>query len=219
MRNTILIFIVVVIMLILGYGTLYSTGVTQGEFQAGVHYRELENPERRRPGAPIEVREFFSYACIHCKNFDPKLDEWAAGLPEGVALERTPVAFSPAWSLLAQAYLTLDYLDALDPNHARIFRQIHDRQTQFLSTAQLADFVDGHGVSSAEFLRAFDSPAVRRALGEADAAQRTFGITSVPTLTVAGKYTVSMDHGTKVALEIVDHLVAREQAVESEGAD
>ncbi|MCZ6619274.1 MAG: hypothetical protein O7E57_14205, partial [Gammaproteobacteria bacterium] len=60
-RTTIFAFAVVVVVLIIGYGTLYSTGITEGEFVAGEHYRLIENPPRRRPGEAIKVTEFFSY--------------------------------------------------------------------------------------------------------------------------------------------------------------
>lgn len=212
LRNTILIVVAVVVVVVIGYGTLYSTGVTTGEFRQGEHYRVLENAERHRAGAPVEVREFFSYGCIHCKNFDPLIEEWRANLPAGVEFTRTPVVFSPAWTLLAQAYLTLDYLGILEQNHTRLFSQIHDRHIQFLSADQLAEFVDGHGASKEEFLRAFNSPEVRRKLREADMAQRNMQISSVPTLVVDDRYVVNMDSGRKTALEIVDYLIGLEQS-------
>jgi thiol:disulfide interchange protein DsbA len=211
-RNTILIFVVVVVVAVLGYGTFYSTGITQGEFLEGEHYRVVDAAERRRPGADITVTEFFSYGCVHCKNFDPMVEEWKASLPEGVTFSRSPVAFSPVWTLLAQAYLTFDYLDIMDQNHTRLFNRIHDRATQFLSAEQIADFVDGNGASKEEFLRAFNSPEVRRQLREADAAQRRIQINSVPTLVVADRYVINMDNGRKVALEIAEYLIAREKA-------
>jgi len=209
-RNSILIFVGVVVILVLGYGTLYSTGVTEGEFVAGEHYRVLEDARPTRPGEPLEVTEFFSYGCIHCRNFDPLIDQWLPTLPEGVTFKRTPVAFSPTWTLLAQTYLTLEYLNVLEQNHTRLFTQIHDRGIQFLSVEQIADFIDGNGVSKEEFLRAFNSPEVRRAVREADIAQRNIQITSVPTLVVADRYVINMDNGRKVALEIADQLINEE---------
>jgi thiol:disulfide interchange protein DsbA len=215
-RNTILIFVCIVVAAVLGYGTIYSTGVTQGQFLEGEHYRVVDAAERRRPGADITVTEFFSYGCVHCKNFDPMVEEWKASLPEGVTFDRSPVAFSPVWTLLAQTYLTLDYLDILDQNHTRLFRRIHDRATQFLSAEQIADFVDGNGASKEEFLQAFNSPEVRRQLREADVAQRRIQINSVPTLVVADRYVINMDNGRKVALEIAEYLIAREKAEEAD---
>ena len=217
-RRIILIGLGVLVLVVLGYGTLYSTGVTQGEFVAREHYRILENFERRRPGESIEVLEFFSYACIHCRNFDPLVNAWQESLPEGVTFSRSPVAFDAFQALLARTYLTLDYLDILDANQERIFSQIHDRQIQFRSPEQIAGFIDGHGASSEEFLRAFNSPQVRGALRETEIAQRDLEIRTIPTLIVAGKYLVDMGHGRKVALEITDYLIELEMSGEANAA-
>jgi len=211
-RNTIIGVVAAIVILVLGYGTLYSTGVTEGEYQAGTHYEIIEGAKGRRPGEPIQVREFFSYGCIHCKNFDPLIEDWQEDLPDGVEFTRTPVAFSPVWSLLGRTYVALDELDALAQNHGRLFRAIHDNGRQFLSPEMIADFVDGYGVSREAFLREFDSPAVRSRMRQAERDQTELGIRAVPTLVVDDKYRVGMDVGRKVALDVVDHIIAMERS-------
>ena len=89
---------------------------------------------------------------------------------------------------------------------------MHDRGIQFQSLDQIAEFVDGRGVTKEEFIAAFNSPEVRRAMREADVAQRTIPIMSVPTLIVAERYEINMDSGRKAALAIADHLIAEELA-------
>ena len=79
-RNTIIGFITVVAIAILGFGTYVSTDLADGKIVANEDYRVLDNPRPRRAEDPIEVVEFFSYGCVHCKNFDPMVDEWAAEL-------------------------------------------------------------------------------------------------------------------------------------------
>ena len=196
--------------LVVGYGLIYTTGATQGEFVAGEHYEVIETAERRRPGAKVEVVEYFSYACVHCKNFDPMIHDWLQTKPENVEFTRVPVTFSPQWVLLAQTYYTLVALDILDQNHDRIFRRIHNTGRMFGSSEDVADFVDGNGATAAEFLEAWDGPEVRRLLREGEAAQREVIVRAVPALAVNGAYLVSMDVGRKVALEVVDHLIAVE---------
>ncbi len=213
-RNAIIGVVVAIVILVLGYGTLYSTGVTEGEYQAGTHYDVIEGAKGRRPGAPIQVREFFSYGCVHCRNFDPLIEAWQAKLPEDVEFQRTPAAFSPVWALLGQAYITLDEAGALERNHDRMFRAIHDNGRQFLSAEMIADYVDGNGISRAEFLRVFDSPAVRSRVRQAEREQRDLGISAVPTLVVDGKYRIGMQVGRKTALDVVDHIIALERAAE-----
>jgi predicted DsbA family dithiol-disulfide isomerase len=71
----------------------------------------------------------------------------------------------------------------------------------------LGDFVDGKGVTKAEFLRAFNSPSVRRALAQFDAASRSLQINSVPSLVVDDRYRVNMDVGRKQSLEVARYLL------------
>lgn len=211
-RNTILAFVVMVAILVIGYGTLYTTGVTEDDMVEGDDYRVIEDAPPRRPGEPLRVQEFFSYGCVHCRNFDPMIEEWREALPDGVEFARTPVVFSPVWILLAQTYYTLEALDALDENHARLFRAIHDNGRQFLSPDMIADFVDGNGVTREDFLRTFNSPSIRRKIAQSERDQRELQIASVPTLVVAGRYVIGMEVGRKRVLEIADQLLARELA-------
>jgi len=211
-RNLIIAGAAIVALLVVGYGLLYTSGVTQGEFVEGEHYTVLSDAPPRRPGSPVVVQEFFSYGCIHCRNFDPLVQEWLEKLPEGVRFERVPVAFSPDWLLLGQTYYALDVLGIVPENHERIFARIHDRRDMFHSAEDVAAFVDGHGTTADEFLATLNGPEVRKRMRDADSAQRRVGLTAVPTLVVDGRYVVTMNVGRKVALEVVDYLIAREEA-------
>jgi len=204
--------------IVIGYGLVYTTGATQGEFVAGEHYQLIETAERRRPGANVEVVEFFSYACVHCKNFDPLIGEWLETKPDNVDFTRVPVTFSPQWILLAQAYYTLAALDILEENHDRVFRRIHNTRRMFDDAESFAEFIDGNGATAAEVMAAWNGAEVRQMLREGEALQRQIVISAVPTLVVNGRYLVSMDVGRKVALEVVDHLIALEQGGTPGGA-
>jgi thiol:disulfide interchange protein DsbA len=210
-RNLIIGVVVLLAATVIGYGLLYTTGATQGEFVAGEHYQLIDTAERRRPGANVEVVEFFSYACVHCKNFDPLISEWLQTKPDNVDFARVPVTFSPQWILLAQAYYTLVALDILEENHDRVFRRIHNTRRMFDGAESFAEFIDGNGATAAEVMAAWNGAEVRQMLREGEALQRQIVISAVPTLVVNGRYLVSMDVGRKVALEVVDHLIALEQ--------
>ena len=212
-RNTIVAFITLVAILVIAYGTMYSTGVTEGDIAEDSHYQIIEGAEVPASG-PVQVDEYFSYMCIHCRNFDPHIEEWRDAQSSDVAFNRRPVSFSPVWALMAQTYVTLVRLDALDANHERLFRAIHDQGKQFLSPDMVADYVTG--VDRAEFLREFNSPTVRREIARIDNDRALLGVTSVPALVVAGKYVVNMDVGRKQSLDVVDHLIAKVLAERAE---
>jgi thiol:disulfide interchange protein DsbA len=203
-------FLAVIGVALLLYATLYTTGLTEGEFTAGEHYAPLKDPVAGDTSGTIEVIEFFSYGCIHCYNFDPQIEDWKDDLPENVRFRRQPVSFSPQWALLGQAYFTLDDLGVLEGNHSRLFRAIHDQGKQFLSVEELADFVDGKGTTRDDFTRAFNSSAVRRFAGQMERMQMRYEVQAVPTIVVAGKYVIQSDVPRKIALDVVDHLIAKE---------
>lgn len=213
-RNLILGFTSLLIAAILSYGlyTVYFAGApTDGEFAAGTHFDIIENPLPRRPTEPISVYEFFSYGCVHCKNFDPLIDAWKETLPEDVVFERKPASFNPIWEMLGRTYYTLIELDTLDRNHQRLFRAIHDNGRQFLSAQMLADFCTDSDADSAEFLEIFNSAGVRRQMTAAAEEMRALGVNAVPTLVVAGKYAVRREVGRAQSLDVVNYLLELER--------
>ena len=213
-RNGIIAFVVLIVVVVGGYGLFRSTAVdVSGEFIEGTHYKVIEGSAPVPAVGPIRVTEFFSYGCIHCRNFDPFVDDWLKSAPKDVLFERNPVAFSPQWELLAQGYYALQETNALAENHERIFKAIHDNGKQFLTADMIADFVNGHGVTRDAFLAAFNSPANARAVADASRRERSSRVNSVPLLTVADHYVINMDTvPRKKAFDAVDFLIAKIRA-------
>lgn len=222
-RNTIIIACALVVGVVVGYGVLYSTGVTDtlgtDGYSEGEHYELIEGAEPRRPGTPVVIAEYFSYGCIHCKNFDPLIKDFQPTLRADARLDQVPVTFNPSWALLARAHLALAAIDGLESNHERMFNAIHNSGRQFTTAEQIADFVNGKdGVTKASFMDAYNSSAVKRKLSKIDAAGRKVGVTSVPSLVVDGRYRINMSVGRKQSLEVARHLVDKILASETDNA-
>ena len=212
LRNGVIGFAVLVAAVVAGYGLLYSSGATDsGEIVEGEHYRVIDDPMRRRPGAPIVVTEFFSYGCIHCRNFEPLVAGWQRDLPDDVRFERAPVSFNAAWALLAQAYFALEAAGGLEANHERFFRAIHDNGRQFLSGTTSPTLSPAAGWSARRSWMPSIRPRCARRQAERNALARRFEIAGTPTMVVAGRYAVTMDAGRRQALKTVDHLIGLER--------
>ena len=69
----------------------------QEQLAEGKEYQRLKAPQTVESGAKIEVIEFFSYGCPHCRDLEEFLGPWAKKMPADVAFKRVPVAFQPAW--------------------------------------------------------------------------------------------------------------------------
>jgi protein dithiol oxidoreductase (disulfide-forming) len=210
-RNGVIAFVVLIVVIVLGYGLFRSTGLDVGsEFVEGTHYDVIDGAPPVPSSGPIRVTELFSYGCVHCMNFDSIVEDRVRTLPPDAAFDRIPVTFSSVWSNLAQAYYALESTGALAQNHERLFKAIHDNGKQFLSPEMIADFVAGHGVSREDFLRAFSSPAVTRRMTDGAQRERRSGATGVPSLMVADHYMINMNSvPRKQAFDVVDFLIAK----------
>jgi len=205
---------VVAIVGLLGFlYTLVLTEAPLGEFVEGEHYITIENPRRVR-GDKVEVMEFFSYGCIHCFNFDPKLNDWVAENRDRVEFVRTPAISSNFWRLLARTYYAMDELGVLEENHSRLFNDLHNARRDLDSLDKMAAWIDGHGTTAAAFKSMAASPAVEQRLELADRLARRLEVTSVPTIVVNGKYLVRItsEVGPTRMLDVMEHLVDKEMA-------
>ena len=188
-------------------------------FIAGEHYEVLEVPVGTRDADKVEVVEMFSYACIHCFNFEPYVKAWSAKQNDSVDFYVVPAIFNADWERLAQAYYTAEALGVVDKVHARMFDGIHNRNEDLRQPELLAPiYQELGGVSEADFGAAFSSFSVKSRVQQAKAKGRAYRITGVPTLVVNGKYRIDgrMAGGNAAMLEVVDFLVAKEQANSAE---
>jgi thiol:disulfide interchange protein DsbA len=201
----------VIVAIIAGFAIYALYGGAPDELAEGKQYRTLDNPKPVGTGL-ITVTEFFSYACPHCMTFEPSLAEWVEDLPDDVRFERVPVSYSAEWTLLAQTYYVLLRLRALDANHERIFSAIHDKGRVFRSKEELAELVDGHDITRAEFLAAFDSNETRRAMNEAARLTQAYSITSVPTIVVGDRWVILPDVPRRDTLPVATQLIEKLRA-------
>lgn len=194
---------------------LLSANVAAEEFEEGVHYQRLPvSVETRDPGK-VEVVEVFSYACIHCKNFDPTLEAWRAHQPEVVDFHRIPAIFDPTWAKFGQAFYTAEVLGVGQAVHTPIFQAVHDRHVDLLDPALMAAlFQEVAGVDPEDFGRVYNSFSVRSRVQQADAHGRAYRVSGVPALVVDGTYRVDgrMAGSNARMLQVVDFLVAQRSA-------
>jgi thiol:disulfide interchange protein DsbA len=189
-----------------------------GAFTQGVHYEKLEVPVQTENDDGVEVVEVFSYACVHCKNFDPTLEAWRETLPDNVTFRRVPAVFDQTWALFAQAFYTAEVLGVTDKVHTPMFLAIHEQGVDLRDPTLLAAlFEQAADVPPAEFTQVFNSFGVRSRVQQAEARGRAYGITGVPALIVDGRYRVDgrMAGNNTNMLAVVDYLVAEILAQES----
>jgi len=187
-------------------------------FVEGEHYERLPIAVETNSGDDVEVVEVFSYACVHCFNFDPVIEAWVSNRAEApMAFTRLPAIFSQDWELMAQAYYTAETLGVLDQVHMPIFEGIHVRREDLRRQDLLAELFATHAdVSADDFSTAYNSFSVRSRVQQAKARGRAYRVTGVPMLIVAGKYKIDgrMAGSNTKMLEIFDYVEQQEHAAE-----
>jgi thiol:disulfide interchange protein DsbA len=193
-----------------------STAVQAGAI-AGHDYVVLPVPQPQESNGKIEVIEFFSWGCPHCYAFSPKMNRWLATLPKDVTFKRVPVGLGhPEWDNLARMYYALQSTGDLGRLDSSVFEAIHKDQVALFDEASITAWVGKHGVNVAQFTAAFHSFGVNASLDQSERMVGAYLVDGVPTLAVAGRYTVSGQHETMVA--VANELIVKARGENKKGS-
>jgi thiol:disulfide interchange protein DsbA len=170
-------------------------------------------PTTATPGQ-IEVTEVFWYGCPHCFALDPALENWRkTGKPTFVSFVRVPVMWGPIHHTHARLFYTAELLGKLDELHSQIFSEIHQRGNPLNTVTSIQSFFTSHGVSEADFQKAFSSFAVEASLKRAETLGLRYKVDSVPTFIINGKYVTDVGKagGPQQLLLLINELATRER--------
>jgi protein dithiol oxidoreductase (disulfide-forming) len=183
----------------------------QANIIAGHDYVVLDTPQRQEKNGKIEVMEFFSWGCPHCYEFYPKLSRWLSTLPKDAGFKRVPVGLGhPEWEALAKAYYALQSTGDVDRLDSQVFEDIHKNHVWLYDEQSITAWVGKHGVNVAKFTAAYRSFGVNMSVGQSEQKSEEYRLPGVPTLAIAGKYTVSGDQAKMLSTS--DQLIAMERA-------
>ena len=176
---------------LLAAAAILTSGTASAQLVEGRDYRTLAPAQPTTSPGKIEVTEFFSYACPHCRVFYPLVSAWAAKLPKDVVFRRVAVSYGrPAWVNLARAYYALEATGELGKLDGPLFRAIHDEHLNLFDEQSLADWVGKQGGDAARFANAYASFGVNNQTVQADQAAEAYRIEAIPSLAVNGRYVV-----------------------------
>ena len=191
-------------------------------FVAGTHYQEIANPVNTNDSSKVEVIEAFWYGCSHCFRFEPLIVNWEENAPDYVDFQRFPALWNGLMKVHAQAYYAAEALDAVETLHEHIFNAINVERNMLQNDQQISALFEEHGISAADFERAFNSFSVRSKVNQAEKRMNDYGIRSTPNMIVNGKYLVTTSENVRTQqemLDIVDFLVEKERASSRSSGD
>lgn len=176
--------------------------------QAGRDYERLPMAQPTDSPGKIEVIEFFAYWCPHCNDFDPVLNEWIKRQGPDVVVRHVPIAFNDAQAPLQRIYYVLDALGKEPELRAKVFAAIHIDNDPLNTPDEQATFAAKNGIDRKKYLDLYNSFSIQARVTRASQMAQAYGVDSVPTLAVDGKYTLG---GRPNTLAVLDQLVAMER--------
>ncbi|MGE0115626.1 MAG: thiol:disulfide interchange protein DsbA/DsbL [Steroidobacteraceae bacterium] len=187
------------------------------QWKEGVHYSRLlpAQPTGAIPGQ-VEVTEVFWYGCPHCYALDSYLENWRKnGKAAYISFVRVPVMWGAIHHMHARLYYTAELLGKLEELHTPIFEEIHRNHNPLASAASIESFFTSHGVSQADFQKAFSSFAVEASLKHADMLGLRYKVESVPLIVINGKYVTDVGRagGQQQLLALINELASREHGI------
>ena len=187
---------------------LVTGGALAKTFEEGVQYVPIQPQPPVAAGDDVEVVEFFWYGCPHCRDFEPTVTKWSAGLPDNVTFTQIPVMFGGPADLHAQVYYALEGIGELERLHAKFFHAMHVEKRKLRTRAEVDAFLQENGVDMAKFGEAMNSFAVAAKVNRARALMRRYGVRSVPALVIDGRYRSGTGFANYQEItEVVDHVV------------
>jgi thiol:disulfide interchange protein DsbA len=175
-----------------------ATAANGDKWQEGVNYTRIVPAQPTNVAAgQVEVLEFFWYACPHCYALEPSVAAWLKTKPSYVTFTRVPVEWNEGHRALARLYYALEGMGKLNELHPEIFKEIQVNNNPLVGQdpnnsaaaerLQLA-FVRKHGISDADFVKAYHDMNTETALQRADELGQRYRVTGVPTFVINGKY-------------------------------
>lgn len=167
---------------------------TAPSFTDGKEYVSIEQKDQARLSkeGKVEVVEVFSFGCIHCAHYEPKVEELEKNLPKGVVFHRIPAAFNDAWLPFAQAYYAAEKLvpaDKLNEATGKLFDAKWNQHLPLNALEEMADwYKQNYNVDSAKFVAVANGPEVKAQIAADTKLIQAWGVDGTPTIVVDGKY-------------------------------
>jgi thiol:disulfide interchange protein DsbA len=175
----------------------------------GTDYFLIDSPEHES-GETISVVEVFNYRCPVCAHFQPTISPWVAKLPADIKFSYLPAAFGGPWDDFVLAFYAADVMGVRVKSHDEIFKNFHEENKY--THDDIAAVYAKYGVDPKVFVATMESFAVKTKLSQAHAQILAWGVDSIPSIVVAGKYRVKKTVDDDAFLRNVEWVIAKERA-------
>jgi protein dithiol oxidoreductase (disulfide-forming) len=175
-------------------------------------YQLVKPPQPGGAPGTVEVIEFFSFGCGHCRSFEPAVNKWAEAQPQDVVFRKVPVSFGdPSLQPLTRMYYTLEAMGLAKKLGPAIFEAVQVQRLRLSREDVRNDWLAKQGVDLKKFNDTWRSSfSVDSQTKRADQLTTAYKIMGVPSMAINGKYII--EGAGAQTLATTDRLIAQERA-------
>lgn len=182
--------IMCVLLCILGVGSAWAQEAITISPGKDFTVYEKPKPTNATPDR-VELVYFYWYGSPWAKEIDRDLRTWANTRPYGVKLIPAPAAFGSKHEIFgARIFFALELLGKEEEISPLLLEAVSQRRLNFDSIPAIVKWMDARGVPEKDFLKAMDDPRTKASTARVQDVMKIYGIKSVPTVVINGKYVV-----------------------------
>lgn len=172
----------------------------EDKFKEGVHYEVIAEEGTKRP----EVKEFFSFYCIHCYRFETVAAAMKEAYPQ--QFEKSHIVSHPTLRLMARGLVAAKLFKKEAPISQAFYERIHEQKKQITTEEDLQAIFHVHGIEADKFAKAMKHPLVEKQVNEMEREMVKYNVNATPTFIVNGKYRL-LTNGFSNSEDVIGDLV------------
>jgi thiol:disulfide interchange protein DsbA len=191
----------------------------------GQDYLTLPTRLNTDGGKKVEVIEFFEYGCPHCDALEPVLAAWLQKQGDNVHFKRVHVPRDANTEPRQRLFYTLEAMGLTAQYHTKVFHAIHVERLRITRDEHAFDWAAANGIDRTRFINVYRSFGVQAKVQRANNMMDSYKVNQWPMIVIDGRFqtspyqasvgtpsAVTEDVQQQLALQIMDHLVARVKA-------
>jgi thiol:disulfide interchange protein DsbA len=207
--------LILAVLMLCGAGHQAVAEPAQEKYSEGSQYQRIDPPAPLgEHEGRVEVVEMFLYACPHCYELEPKLQQWLKDKPY-VEFRRMPAIVGPTWADQARAFYMIEALGDPGQMTDALFKAIHEDGKQMYNEYSVIEFFVSQGVDRQKAVDLYRSPEIMASVNQARKKTVEYGLRGVPAVIVNGRFKTApyFVHNQEEMLDVLDMLVEKERAL------
>lgn len=197
---------------VLGFTMIFANA----EPMANVDYNEVNPPIPQLHNDKIEILEFFSYTCSHCKDLEPALNKYVANIPSDTYFRGLHVVWDKNMLPFARIAAAVNASGTASKANYAIFNNLFhgdpNQRARLDYPSVFAEWAEKQGDWGKSLLKAYNTDDAMKDAQAMAKMTLDYNIDSTPQIIVGGKYRLIRTANNEEDMKKLNELVKKVRA-------